>query len=37
MILRRFAFAIAVLMGFAATQLPEFIQQYRQRLGGVHR
>ena len=35
MILRRFATVVAVLMGFAATQLPEFVQQYRQRLGGA--
>ena len=35
MILRRFALVIALFMGFALTQIPEFVQQYRQRLGGA--
>jgi hypothetical protein len=35
MILRRLALFIAVFFGFAATQLPEFVEQYRQRLGGA--
>jgi hypothetical protein len=32
---RRFALAIGVLCGLAATQAPEFAQQYRQRLAGA--
>ena len=35
MILRRLAFFLALLFGFLATQVPEFMQQYRQRLGGA--
>ena len=32
---RRLALFFALLVGLAATQLPEFLQQYRQRLGGA--
>jgi hypothetical protein len=35
MILRRFALFLALVLGLAMTQLPEFVQQYRQRLGGA--
>lgn len=35
MILRRLALFVALLFAFAATQLPEFLQQYKQRLGGA--
>lgn len=35
MILRRLALFVALLLGFLATQVPEFVQQYRQRLGGA--
>ncbi|MCX8255110.1 hypothetical protein RHAL1_02896 [Beijerinckiaceae bacterium RH AL1] len=35
MIFRRIAFFIAALCGLAMTQLPEFVQQYQQRLGGA--
>ena len=35
MIFRRIAFFIAALCGLAMTQLPEFVEQYRQRLGGA--
>ncbi|QCI68151.1 DUF2937 family protein [Phreatobacter stygius] len=35
MILRRIAVFIALLSGILASQLPEFAQQYRQRLGGA--
>ena len=35
MILRRLAFAVSLLLGALASQLPEFAQQYRQRLGGA--
>lgn len=35
MILRRIAFFLALLSGILASQLPEFAQQYRQRLGGA--
>ena len=35
MILRRFAFIIALITAFLATQIPAFIQQYRQALGGA--
>lgn len=35
MILRRFALFLALVVGLAMTQLPEFVQQYRQRLGGA--
>lgn len=35
MILRRLALFLALLFGVGATQLPEFVQQYQQRLGGA--
>lgn len=35
MILRRLALFVGLLFAFAATQIPEFVQQYRQRLGGA--
>ncbi|MDB5571374.1 MAG: hypothetical protein JWN93_2557 [Hyphomicrobiales bacterium] len=35
MILRQLALAIGLLMGLVTSQLPEFAQQYRQRLGGA--
>ncbi len=35
MILRRLALFVALLLGILATQVPEFVQQYRQRLGGA--
>lgn len=35
MLFRRFAFAVGLLVAFLASQLPEFTQQYRQRLGGA--
>ncbi len=35
MIFRRIAFFIALLFGLAMTQVPEFVEQYRQRLGGA--
>ena len=35
MILRRLALFVALLFAFVATQVPEFMQQYRQRLGGA--
>ncbi len=35
MILRRLALFVALAVALAATQLPEFVQQYRQRLGGA--
>lgn len=35
MLARRFALAIGLLLGFAFSQIPEFVQQYRQRLGGA--
>jgi len=35
MFLRRIALAIGLLCGLAATQAPEFAQQYRQRLAGA--
>ncbi len=35
MILNRIALFFAIVFGFAATQAPEFWQQYRQRLGGA--
>lgn len=35
MILRRLAFLIALLCAFLATQVPSFILQYRQALGGA--
>lgn len=35
MIVRRLALFFALLFGFAMTQIPEFVEQYRQRLGGA--
>ena len=35
MIVRRLALFVALVVGFAMTQLPEFVEQYRQRLGGA--
>lgn len=35
MILRRLTLFFALLLGLATTQLPEFVAQYRQRLGGA--
>lgn len=35
MIVRRIALLLALVLGFIATQLPEFVEQYRQRLGGA--
>lgn len=35
MVLRTFALALGLLLGVAASQWPEFAQQYRQRLGGA--
>ena len=35
MILRRFALLFGLFCGVVASQLPEFAQQYRQRLGGA--
>lgn len=35
MLARRFALAVGLLLGFAFSQVPEFMQQYRQRLGGA--
>ncbi len=35
MLARRFAMAIGLMGALAASQLPEFSQQYRQRLGGA--
>lgn len=35
MIVRRLALFFAVLFAFAMTQFPEFVEQYRQRLGGA--
>lgn len=35
MIVRRIALFVALLFGLALTQLPEFVQQYRQALGGA--
>jgi hypothetical protein len=35
MILRRLVFALSLVIGALASQLPEFAQQYRQRLGGA--
>lgn len=34
MILRRVVFFLALMLGLAGSQVPEFAQQYRQRLGG---
>lgn len=35
MLFRRLAFAVALLFAALGSQLPEFTQQYRQRLGGA--
>ncbi len=35
MLARRFALAIGLLFAVCASQLPEYVQQYRQRLGGA--
>ena len=35
LLIRRLALAIGVLFALAGSQLPEFAQQYRQRLGGA--
>ncbi len=35
MILRRIVFFLALALGLVASQVPEFAQQYRQRLGGA--
>ena len=35
MIVRRLALFFALLFGLAMTQLPEYVEQYRQRLGGA--
>ncbi len=35
MLRRRFALAIGLLFAVCASQLPEYVQQYRQRLGGA--
>ena len=35
MILRRVALFLALFFGVGATQVPEFVEQYRQRLGGA--
>ena len=35
MIVRRIALFVALLFGLALTQVPEFVEQYRQRLGGA--
>lgn len=35
MVLRRIVFFLALVLGIVASQLPEFAQQYRQRLGGA--
>ncbi len=35
MIVRRLALFVALAVGFAMTQVPEFVEQYRQRLGGA--
>lgn len=35
MILRRIVFFLALVLGVVASQVPEFAQQYRQRLGGA--
>ena len=36
MLARRFAAAIGLIMAVITSQLPEFVQQYRQRLGGAY-
>ena len=35
MLARRFALAVGLLLAVCASQLPEYVQQYRQRLGGA--
>lgn len=35
MLMRRFALAFSVILGVLMSQLPEYAQQYRQRLGGA--
>ena len=35
MIVRRLALVVGLLLGLAMTQVPEFVEQYRQRLGGA--
>ena len=35
MLVRRIAFVFALLFAFLFTQVPEFVEQYRQRLGGA--
>lgn len=35
LVLRRIALGFALFCGLIASQLPEFAQQYRQRLGGA--
>ena len=35
MLARRFALAIGLLLAVVCSQVPEFVQQYRQRLGGA--
>lgn len=35
MLVRRFAAAIGLLVALIASQMPEYVQQYRQRLGGA--
>lgn len=35
MVLRRIVFFLALVIGVVASQVPEFAQQYRQRLGGA--
>ena len=35
MLARRFALAVGLLVAVCASQLPEYVQQYRQRLGGA--
>ena len=36
MLARRFAAAIGLILAVVTSQLPEFVQQYRQRLGGAY-
>ena len=35
MLFRRFVLALSLLVGVVSSQIPEFAQQYRQRLGGA--
>ena len=35
MVFRRIALSFALIVGMAMTQLPEYAEQYRQRLGGA--